>query len=280
MKINHFPPIFMTLFISLFLFSNPSDKPLRALASDTMQKESFHAKITATKLNLRQGPSLDSPILSVLHQGETVEVYGKIKEWYLVYHPDKKFAGLVHGNFIKEAASLEVTKKETDTKAPSQSQTTPPTPSIPSTKNPIAPPTTIAPNSKRDPIVMTDDEQELFSLVNKVRTGLDLKPLEPNDALIHSARLKSRDMVQKNYFSHQSPTYGSPFDMLRQFKISFKSAGENIAGNQSIKNALSSFMSSESHKKNILNPNFQYMGVGIENSPIYGKIIVQQFVQS
>ena len=90
--------------------------------------------------------------------------------------------------------------------------------------------------------------------------------------------MKAKDMVDNNYFSHQSPTYGSPFDMMRQFGISFKTAGENIAGNRTVEGAFKAWMNSEGHKKNILNSGFNYTGIGIVDSSKYGKMLVQQFI--
>lgn len=85
-------------------------------------------------------------------------------------------------------------------------------------------------------------------------------------------------MVSNNYFSHQSPTYGSPFDMLRNFKISYKTAGENIAANSSNSGAVNAWMNSSGHKTNILNSNFNYTGIGVVSSPKYGKMYVQMFI--
>jgi len=65
---------------------------------------------------------------------------------------------------------------------------------------------------------------------------------------------------------------------MRQFGISFRSAGENIAGNQSVEGAFIAWMNSTGHKENILNKNFNYVGFGIVDSPVYGKILVQQFI--
>lgn len=65
------------------------------------------------------------------------------------------------------------------------------------------------------------------------------------------ARIKAEDMVTNNYFSHTSPTYGSPFDMLKSFKISYKTAGENIAANSSNSGAVNAWMNSSGHKANI-----------------------------
>ncbi|NMB96529.1 MAG: SCP-like extracellular protein, partial [Clostridiaceae bacterium] len=72
--------------------------------------------------------------------------------------------------------------------------------------------------------------------------------------------------------------YGSPFDMMRQFDISFRTAGENIAGNKTVEGAFKAWMNSAGHKKNILNSSFNYTGIGIVDSPKYGKILVQMFI--
>ncbi len=141
---------------------------------------------------------------------------------------------------------------------------------------------TPAPVAEEPPAVtppdISEDEQELLNLVNKARADAGVKPLEFDKELMNVARLKAKDMVENNYFSHQSPTYGSPFDMMRQFGISFKTAGENIAGNQTVEGAFKLWMNSESHTKNILNSNFNYTGIGIVPSSTYGKVIVQQLI--
>ena len=85
-------------------------------------------------------------------------------------------------------------------------------------------------------------------------------------------------MVNNNYFSHSSPTYGSPFDMLKSFKVSYNSAGENIAGNSNNQAAVTSWMNSSGHRANILNSSFNYTGIGVVSSPKYGKVYVQMFI--
>lgn len=85
-------------------------------------------------------------------------------------------------------------------------------------------------------------------------------------------------MVDNNYFSHTSPIYGSPFDMLKSYGISYKTAGENIAGNSSNSGAVNAWMNSEGHRANILNSSFNYTGIGVVKSPEYGKIYVQMFI--
>ena len=88
----------------------------------------------------------------------------------------------------------------------------------------------------------------------------------------------SQKMVDNNYFAHKSPIYGSPFNMLKSFKISYKTAGENIAANSSNSGAVTSWMNSSGHKANILNSNFNYTGIGVVSSSRYGKIFVQMFI--
>lgn len=102
--------------------------------------------------------------------------------------------------------------------------------------------------------------------------------LKVDEEVQRVARIKAEDMAKNNYFSHTSPTYGSPFDMLRSFKISYKTAGENIAGNSSNSAAVNSWMNSSGHKANILNSSFNYTGIGVVSSSKYGKIYVQMFI--
>ncbi|NLR46027.1 CAP domain-containing protein [Priestia megaterium] len=106
-------------------------------------------------------------------------------------------------------------------------------------------------------------EQKVVDLVNQERQKQGLKPLTLNKELSDVARTKSKDMMDKGYFDHNSPTYGSPFDMMKQFGIEYKTAGENIAkGQQSPEDVMNAWMNSDGHRKNILNPDFTEIGVG------------------
>lgn len=107
-------------------------------------------------------------------------------------------------------------------------------------------------------------QKKVVELVNKERAAAGLSPLKEVAALDNVATLKSQDMVNKNYFSHTSPTYGSPFEMLKQFGISYTAAGENIAyGQSSPEEVMNGWMNSPGHRANILNANFTQIGVGI-----------------
>ncbi len=83
-------------------------------------------------------------------------------------------------------------------------------------------------------------------------------------------------MHDKRYFSHQSPTYGSPFDMMKQFGITYRTAGENIAMGQSTPQAVvNAWMNSEGHRANILNASFTQIGMGYVAD---GHYWTQQFI--
>ncbi len=109
-------------------------------------------------------------------------------------------------------------------------------------------------------------EAEVVRLVNVIRSQNGLKQLEEDWQLSRVARYKSRDMAQKHYFSHTSPTYGSPFDMIKAFGISYRTAGENIAmGQRTPQAVVDAWMNSPGHRANILNPAFTKIGVGFED---------------
>ena len=106
-------------------------------------------------------------------------------------------------------------------------------------------------------------ERAVVDLVNNIRTSRGLGALSENWELSRVARYKSRDMKEKHYFSHTSPTYGSPFDMMRAFGLAYRTAGENIAmGYPTPEAVVDGWMNSEGHRKNILNPAFTVIGVG------------------
>ncbi len=106
-------------------------------------------------------------------------------------------------------------------------------------------------------------EKEVIRLVNEKRAQNGLKPLTYNWELSRIARYKSQDMRDNKYFSHTSPTYGTPFQMIKNFGISYRSAGENIARGQSTPEAVvNAWMNSSGHRANILNSSFTEIGVG------------------
>ena len=106
-------------------------------------------------------------------------------------------------------------------------------------------------------------ETEVVRLVNEVRAAYGLNPLEEDGDLSRVARYKSQDMRDKGYFDHTSPTYGTPFQMMKSFGISYRTAGENIAyGYRTPEAVMEGWMNSSGHRANILNASYTKIGVG------------------
>ena len=107
-------------------------------------------------------------------------------------------------------------------------------------------------------------ENEVVRLVNVERSKRGLMLLTQNWELSRVARYKSQDMINKGYFSHTSPTYGSPFKMMETFGIRYVAAGENIAyGQNTPADVMNAWMNSTGHRNNILSPSFTQIGVGL-----------------
>lgn len=119
-------------------------------------------------------------------------------------------------------------------------------------------------------------EGEVVRLVNEIRVQNGLKPLTHDWELSRVARYKSQDMKDNKYFSHTSPVYGSPFQMMKNFGISYRSAGENIARGQSTPQAVvNAWMNSSGHRANILNSSYTHIGVGYV---VDGRYWTQMFI--
>ncbi len=125
---------------------------------------------------------------------------------------------------------------------------------------------------------LTAVEHEVVRLVNIERSKYGLSPLKASSELSAVARDKSQDMRDRQYFDHQSPTYGSPFDMMNAYGIHYMTAGENIAaGQQTAQEVVTAWMNSEGHRKNILNSNFNTIGVGYVTGGSYQHYWTQMF---
>jgi uncharacterized YkwD family protein/spore coat assembly protein SafA len=106
-------------------------------------------------------------------------------------------------------------------------------------------------------------EKQVATMVNRERASRGLSPLQYNWQLARVARIKSQEMADKHYFSHTSPTYGSPFRMMERFGLSFSAAGENIAmGQRTPAEVMSSWMNSAGHRSNILSSAYTEIGIG------------------
>jgi uncharacterized YkwD family protein/spore coat assembly protein SafA len=123
-------------------------------------------------------------------------------------------------------------------------------------------------------------EQQVIDLVNKQRAAHGLALVKANWELCRVARYKSQDMINKGYFGHQSPTYGSPFTMMQSFGIRFSAAGENIAyGQRSPQEVMTAWMNSAGHRANILSPAYTQMGCGVAKTSSGTYYWTQEFIK-
>lgn len=174
------------------------------------------------------------------------------------------------------------------------------TPAVTSTPQPTAAPTpaptnkpSVQPTPTRKPAATTppsngDDyttpsisaqEENAFILLNQDRIANGLPALTLDPVLSSIARAKSRDMNDKNYFSHTSPTYGSPFQMLKHFGYSFTSVGENIAHHATVEKSQAAFMSSDGHRRNVLGTQWSKVGIGVWKDAQGFVYVTQLFVR-
>lgn len=195
-------------------------------------------------------------VITTVNKNEYIRVFAGVGEWYIV-QTDSDYVGAVSRKYVRAIYPSSSGSSNSGTGGSSSSGNT---------------------SSSTETSNMNSDEKEVFDLINKQRTNNGLAALKNDSEVQRAARIKAQDMVDNNYFSHTSPTYGSPFDMLKSFKISYKTAGENIAGNSSNSSAVTAWMNSSGHKANILNSNFNYTGIGVVSSPKYGKMYVQLFI--
>ena len=209
--------------------------------------------VTASALNVRQGPGTNYKAVTMIYKNEYIRVFAKIGDWYVI-QTNGDYIGMVSSKYVKLIYPKSNNSNNQNTNNTTNNTTT------------------------NNGSSLTADEKEVFDLINAKRTAAGLSALKVDAELQNVARAKAEDMVKNNYFSHTSPTYGSPIDMMKRFGVSHKTAGENIAGNSSNTGAVNAWMNSEGHKANILNSSFNYTGVAVVKSSKYGKIFVQMFI--
>ena len=171
---------------------------------------------------------------------------------------------------------VEQVKPETPSKPVEQAKPETPTPVEPSTQEPTQPEVE-KPSTNTVDTSVSAIEKAVLDLTNAERQKAGLQPLQADTKLMNSARQKSADMAANNYFSHTSPTYGSPFDQMKSNGISYRSAAENIAmGQRSAEEVVKAWMESPGHRQNILTAEFTHIGIGYDAN---GKYWTQQFIQ-
>lgn len=126
--------------------------------------------------------------------------------------------------------------------------------------------------------LLTKEERETLELINIYRKERGLKELKTFAKLQEVAYMKAKDIVDNEYFSHNSKNLGTPFEMIQNNGIEYKIAGENLAGNITPEKAVEAWISSRLHRENIEEGEFEYTGICVMDSPVYGKVFVQIFL--
>jgi uncharacterized YkwD family protein len=123
-------------------------------------------------------------------------------------------------------------------------------------------------------------QSEILRLTNEERKAHNLEPLKLHVDLQAVADAKAEDMYVNDYFAHQSPEHGSPFDMMKAAGINYSAAAENIArGYRSAETVVEGWMNSPGHRKNILSERYTHLGAGYTSEGARGPYYVQMFIQ-
>ncbi|ABR49505.1 SCP-like extracellular protein [Alkaliphilus metalliredigens QYMF] len=268
------------------------------------------ARVTADSADVKSGLGRDFDSLATLEKDSEIRVLNQSQDWYIVQLDNNQVGGIETADampIVREGADRRedhpTTPNETQQPMYQQQEELPqrqvdedatqPGEEAPEEAPRLEEKPTLPPNERQQPQTgqqvdpepqttgiraLSAEEQQMFDLVNSERERNGLSTLRVDLEITRVARIKSQDMEDQNYFSHNSPTYGSPFDMLESFGVKYLHAGENLAGNASVEQAHTSLMNSAGHRRNILSPDFTHLGIGIVPSDRYGLLFTQVFI--
>ena len=128
-------------------------------------------------------------------------------------------------------------------------------------------------------IEANESETLVLQLINEQRKANGMSELKFDSRLMKLAKLKTQDMLEENYISHNSDKYGKVFNMLKVNNVDYKVAGENIARNANEPLAVQAWMNSTSHRENILDERYEYTGISVIKDKEYGYLFVQIFME-
>ncbi|MEH7503901.1 CAP domain-containing protein [Neobacillus drentensis] len=205
-------------------------------------------------------PSIQEKVY--VYQGTNMNEINSVIEKYLA-----SLGFTFSQNTVKQPVQTQI-NKSVPTQQPAQTAAPQPVKQQPVTAN--------QPSKTQTTSTLSAYEQKVVDLTNQERAKNGLAALKVDVTLSKMAHEKSRDMSANGYFSHTSPTYGSPFDMMKKYGITYRYAGENIAmGQRTPEEVVKAWMNSEGHRKNILSPNYNYIGVGYVSQ---GNYWTQEFI--
>lgn len=125
------------------------------------------------------------------------------------------------------------------------------------------------------PDVLAQEQKEIMTLTNSVRTSQGLKALAIQPDLISSAQAKAEDMATNEYFSHTSPSGRTVRDFVRQAGYKYSVAGENLAmGFTTAEQVVEAWKQSPTHYANLIDKDFVDFGVGLESGVYAGETVV------
>ena len=206
---------------------------------------------TISSTILRGGPGTNFRKITTLSAKTSVKIIGYIDDWYIVVTKNN-LVGCIRKDLLTTTATTSSNNSNNTNSNTSQTTNT---------------------------FNMSTNEKTVFDLINNARAKAGITKLIADNNVFKVARLKSKDMVSKAYFAHTSPTYGSPFKMLQTYGVTYKVAGENIAGNPSLEAAVNAWLNSATHKQNLLSNTYNYIGIGVEKSETYGYVITAMFIR-
>jgi len=279
--------LILLIVLSLLVAVSCTKQPIKGTESSISETgEIKKIKIVVDQANIRSGCSDDTSVIHTTTKNNKFDVVSQVADWYAVKLPNNQIG------FIPQKDCTPIVPDDTKKDIAPQNQTTPGTTTNDTTNNQTTPGTTTGTttnagsntkqttpdNTQTNNNTLTAQEQEMLKLVNEARAQNNVPALQIDMELTNVARIKAQDMIDNNYFSHNSPKYGSPFDMMKSFGISYVQAGENIAGNQNVQKAHEALMNSPGHRKNILNPDYTHIGIGIRSGGQYGNMFCQMFI--
>jgi len=288
----------LVVFIMSFLMIScnaPEDTGMNTDESSIFEVSDVqHIKITSDSCDVKAGVGDNFKKIDKLNKNEIVNVLRQVDDWYVV-QLDNNEIGAIQGSdakpvVIEDEGNDNVQQQPRDDVPEGQrpeSSETPQNQDVPQTtgegtndqaNNDQAPKNQNTQENDGNIAALTNSEQQMLNLVNQERQKNNLPKLKADLEVTKVARVKSQDMVDNNYFSHYSPNYGSPFEMMKSFGIDYLHAGENLAGNSTVQKAHTALMNSSGHRKNILSPDFTHIGIGIKPSDKYGYMFTQMFI--
>ncbi len=299
--------IIIIIAILLMAACSPQERPMQQMETNlsaiNRTKPVEYCRITADTADVRTGTGLTFDTIGTLKRDDVVKVLGEVDNWYVVQMDNSQVGSIEAANATpvvmeddaqSTPSGINPNTELTDTNdALNRNQIL--DPSASPNENATQPDavreggdtelntqqqrTTTNNTGTGDTVGnLSNMAAQLVELVNSERTKNGLPSLMVDTEVARVAGIKSQDIVDNDYFSHNSPTYGSPFEMLDSFGIKYHDAGENLAGHQTVQSAHEALMNSAGHRQNILSNDYTHIGIGVRPSNRYGYVFTQLFI--